>query len=102
MVIFHVEKPKTPGYAVEVEDSLLQYHQVTEVEEKIDIAAFMAMGDVLLEKKFLKNVQLVILLIKVEQIKLVLHLYNVVGRKVGAVSDYKYSKALALMIKMDI
>ena len=39
--------------------------------------------------------QLVILLKKVEQIKLDLHLYGVVGSKVGHVSDYKYSKALA-------
>ena len=38
---------------------------------------------------------LVIQLLRVEKIILVLLLYNVVGRKVGAVSDYKYSKALS-------
>ena len=45
-------------------------------------------------KKFLKNVQLVIL-VKDGGNKIGPALYNVVGRAVGGVSDYKYSKALA-------
>ena len=46
-VIFHVEKPKTPGYAVEVEQAkTVSSSTETAVEEKIDIAALMAMGDV--------------------------------------------------------
>ena len=47
-----------------------------------------------MEKKFLKNVLHVTRLSKGGKIILVLHLYNVVGRQVGVVSDYKYSKAL--------
>ena len=44
-VIFHVEKPKTPGYAVEVEEATaVSSSTETTVEEKIDIAALMAMG----------------------------------------------------------
>ena len=48
-VIFHVEKPKTPGYAVEVEQAI-KVSSSTEkvVEEKVDIASLMAMGDIAL------------------------------------------------------
>jgi cytochrome c len=44
-VIFHVEKPKTPGYAVEVEQATTVSSSTEKaVEEKIDIAALMADG----------------------------------------------------------
>ena len=46
-------------------------------------------------KKFLKNVQLVIPIVKGGKNAIGPALYNVVGRKVGAIEDYKYSKALA-------
>ena len=48
-VIFHVEKPKIPGYAVEVEQAT-KVSSSTEkvVEEKVDIASLMAMGDIAL------------------------------------------------------
>ena len=46
-------------------------------------------------KKFLKSVRHVTLLNKGGKNKIGPALYNVVGRKVGGVSDYKYSKALA-------
>jgi cytochrome c len=48
-VIFHVEKPKTPGYAVEIEQATTVSSTTEQaVEEKIDIAALMAMGDIAL------------------------------------------------------
>ena len=48
-VIFHVEKPKTPGYAVEVEQATIVSSSTEKVvEEKVDIAALMAMGDITL------------------------------------------------------
>ena len=55
-VIFHVEKPKTPGYAVEVEEATTVSSSTgTAVEEKIDIAALMAMGDVTAGEKIFKK-----------------------------------------------
>ena len=46
-VIFHVEKPKTPGYTVEVEQATtVSSSSKIAIEEKIDIAALMAMGDI--------------------------------------------------------
>ena len=55
-IIFHVEKPKTPGYAVEVEQATTVSSSVeTAVVEKIDIAALMAMGDIAAGKKIFKK-----------------------------------------------
>ena len=60
-VVFHVEKPKTPGYAVEIEQVASSSSSASEViEDKIDIAALMAMGDAISGEKIFKNVQLVI------------------------------------------
>ena len=95
-VIFHVEKPKTPGYAVEVEQAIAVTSSVeTAVVEKIDIAALMSMGDITEGKKIFKKCAACHSIIKGGKNKIGPALYNVVGRKVGGVSDYKYSKALA-------
>ena len=95
-VLFHVEKPKIPGYAVEV-DQVITVSSSTEssVEEKIDIAALMAMGDVALGEKVFKKCAACHSIVKGGKNNIGPALYNVVGRKTGAVTDYKYSKALA-------
>ena len=57
-VIFHVKKPETPGYAVEVEQvTTSALNQLLKLIEKIVDIALMAMGDLIVVKKFLKNVQ---------------------------------------------
>ena len=95
-VIFHVEKPKTPGYAVEVEEATtVSSSTETAVEEKIDIAALMAMGDVTAGEKIFKKCAACHSIVKGGKNKIGPALYNVVGRTVGGVDDYKYSKALA-------
>ena len=44
-IIFHVEKPETPGYSVDVEEVVKVSSSTKDsVEEKIDIAALMAMN----------------------------------------------------------
>jgi cytochrome c len=94
--IFQVEKPKTPGYAVEVaQTTTMSSSTKTIVEEKIDIAALMAMGDVDLGKKVFKKCAACHSIIKGGKNNIGPALYNVVGRKTGVVTDYKYSKALA-------
>ncbi|WP_440931774.1 c-type cytochrome [Candidatus Pelagibacter sp.] len=95
-VIFHVEKPKTPGYAVEVEQVSTSSISTTEAVEKvIDIAALMALGDVTSGEKIFKKCAACHSINKGGKHKIGPALYNVVGRKVGGVEDYKYSKALA-------
>ena len=95
-VIFHVEKPKTPGYAVEVEQAT-KVSSSTEkvVEEKVDIASLMAMGDIALGEKVFKKCAACHSIVKGGKNNIGPALYNVVGRKIGAVTDYKYSKALS-------
>ena len=95
-VIFHVEKPKTPGYSVEVEaaTTVASSNANTE-EEQIDIAALMAMGDIATGKKVFKKCAACHSIVKGGRNAIGPALYNVVGRKVGSIEDYKYSKALA-------
>ena len=95
-VIFHVEKPKTPGYAVEVEQVSTPSSSATAtVEEKIDIAALMAMGDLAHGEKVFKKCAACHSIIKGGKNNIGPALYNVVGRKIGIIENYKYSKALA-------
>ncbi len=95
-VIFHVEKPEKPGYAVDVEEvTRVSTSTKASVEEKVDIAALMAMGDVTIGEKVFKKCAACHSIVKDGKNNIGPALYNVVGRKTGVVSDYKYSKALA-------
>ena len=96
-VIFYVEKPDTPGYAVNVEEVSTNASKVSSetVEEKIDIAALMAMGDIATGEKVFKKCAACHSIVKGGKNNIGPALYNVVGRKVGAINDYKYSKALS-------
>ena len=95
-IVFHVEKPKTPGYAVDVEQVITASTDKSEtLEEKIDIAALMAMGDLAVGEKVFKKCAACHSIVKGGKNNIGPALYNVVGRKIGVVNDYKYSKALS-------
>ena len=95
-VIFHVKKPKTPGYSVDVEQAIAVNVSTSETaEEKIDISALMAMGDIAVGEKVFKKCAACHSIVKGGKNNIGPALYNVVGRKIGVVSDYKYSKALS-------
>ena len=96
-ILFHVEKPKTPGYVVEVEQVAATNSQSTSetTEEKIDIASLMAMGDLATGEKVFKKCAACHSIAKGGKNNIGPALYNVVGRQVGVISDYKYSKALS-------
>jgi len=94
--VFHVKKPKIPGYQVEVESQLTSgTSQTVEVIEKTDIAAVMALGDIASGEKIFKKCAACHSINKGGRNKIGPALYNVVGRAVGGVNDYKYSKTLA-------
>ena len=94
--VFHVEKPKNPGYQVEVESQLTSNSsQTVEVEEKVDIAAIMSLGDAESGEIIFKKCAACHSINKGGKNKIGPALYNVVGRTVGSVDDYKYSKTLA-------
>ena len=95
-VIFHVEKPQTPGYSVEIEAvSNTSVSSSSTDSEKIDITALMALGDIATGEKVFKKCAACHSIVKGGKNNIGPALYNVVGRKTGAVEDYKYSKALA-------
>ena len=93
-IVFHVEKPETPGYKVELDQAVSSSNLTAEVvEAKVDIAALMSMGDVASGEKIFKKCAACHSIKKGGKNNIGPALYNVVGRKVGAISDYKYSKA---------
>ena len=95
-VVFYVEKPKTAGYKVEVAEvsNSSQNAKASEVEE-IDISALLAMGNVEHGEKVFKKCSACHVLNKDGENKIGPVLYGVLGRQVAALSDYKYSKAMA-------
>jgi len=94
--IFYVKKPKNPGYQVEIESQLTSStSQADEAIEKIDIATIMALGDAVSGEKIFKKCAACHSINKGGKNKIGPALYNVVGRTVGGVDDYKYSKTLA-------
>ena len=95
-VAFHVKKPKNPGYIVEGQVQLASSTpEASEVEEKIDIVALMAQGDVTDGEKIFKKCAACHSINKGGPNKIGPALYNVIGRKVGSMEGYKYSKTLA-------
>ena len=96
-VIFHVEKPKTPSYAVDVEQAVANSAETCpeSTEEKIDIATFLAMGDIAHGEKVFKKCAACHSIVKDGPNAIGPKLWNVTNRQVGVVEDYKYSKALS-------
>ena len=96
-IIFYVEKPKTPGYAVEVDNAVNTSTKSTSetTDDKIDISSLMALGDLTHGEKVFKKCAACHSIVKGGKNNIGPALYNVVGRKVGAIDDYKYSKALS-------
>ena len=96
-IIFYVEKPKTPGYAIEVDNAVNTSTKSTSetTEDKIDISSLMALGDLTHGEKVFKKCAACHSIVKGGKNNIGPALYNVVGRKVGVVNDYKYSKALS-------
>ena len=96
-IIFYVEKPKTSGYAVNVEQVASTDAQLSidSAGEKVDIAALMAMGDLATGEKVFKKCAACHSIVKGGKNNIGPALYNVVGRQIGSVADYKYSKALS-------
>ena len=91
-IIFHVEKPKTPGYVVDVDQVVAA--STEKIEEKIDITAFMTMGDVATGEKVFKKCKSCHSIKQGGGNKIGPALWNVMFRNVGSIADYKYSKAL--------
>ena len=95
-IIFEVKKPTKPGYKIQLNDTTTtSASKEAVVEKKIDISALMAQGDVTKGEEIFKKCAACHSILKGGKNKIGPALYNVVGRKVGGVADYKYSKALS-------
>ena len=92
-IIFHTEKPDVQGYKVEIKVDTSADQAKT--ENQIDISALLAQGDRDHGKSIFKKCVACHSIAQDGGNKIGPKLYNVVGRTVGSVSDYKFSKALA-------
>ena len=97
-LVFHVDKPETPGYKVELpEDGVAKQiaEKKSETTEEIDIASLLAMGDLAHGEKVFKKCSACHVVNKGGENKIGPALYGVLGRKVAAIESYKYSSAMA-------
>ena len=92
-IVFHVEKPNTSAYKVEI--STTTSSQVSNASENVDIAALLAMGDLDHGKNIWKKCSACHSIKHGGKNKIGPALYGVIGRKVASKDDYKYSKAMA-------
>ena len=91
-LIFHVEKPNISAY--KVESSTVTATQASDSDQAVDISAFLAMGDIATGEKVFKRCKSCHSIKQGGGNKIGPALWNVMFRQVGAISDYKYSKAL--------
>ncbi len=96
-LVFHVDKPKIAGYKVELpEGNTINKASETANEEveEINISSLLSIGDVAHGEKVFKKCSACHSINKGGKNKIGPALYNVLGRQVGGVEDYKYSSAL--------
>ena len=96
-IIFKVDKLDSSAYKVELpDDSAKQISEdsTMKADDKVDISALMALGDIAHGEKVFKKCSACHSIEAGGGNKIGPALYNVVGRKIAAVEDYKYSKAL--------
>ena len=100
-VLFHVDKPKQSAYKVEgleiVTSSTTQ--EKAKIEEKVDIAKLLAMGDLAHGEIVFKKCSACHMIASDGKNMIGPNLWNVIGRKAGSVGDYKYSKAMVAYAK---
>ena len=93
-IVFQIKKPEIAGYKVEVEVANSTATQAS-ADNQIDISTFLALGNIEHGKKVFKKCAACHSINEGGGNKIGPALYSVVGKEVGGVSDYKYSKALS-------
>ena len=96
-LVFKINKPEKSNYKVEldVETAETKGDEEPVQREIVDIAALLSTGDLAHGEKVFKKCSACHSIKSGGGNKIGPALYNVVGRKVGVLDDYKYSKALA-------
>ena len=96
-IIFKVDKLDSSAYKVELPDDgakQISEENTMKADDKVDISALMALGDIAHGEKVFKKCSACHSIEAGGGNKIGPALYNVVGRKIAGVGDYKYSKAL--------
>ena len=96
-ILFHVEKPKESAYKIDgLETAQVSVTPGSEIkeEEKVDIAKLLALGDLAHGQKVFKKCSACHMIASDGKNMIGPNLWSVIGRKAGAVDDYKYSKAM--------
>ena len=94
-LIFKVNTPEKAGYAINIESQTAKVETESgEEKEEIDIATLLSMGDLAHGEKVFKKCAACHSIKSGGGNKIGPALYNVVGREIGSLNDYKYSKAL--------
>ncbi len=93
-LVFKVNKPEKAGYKVEVASVDTETKEEEIIEKEVDIASLLSMGDLSHGEKVFKKCAACHSINSGGGNKIGPALYNVVGRQIGGLSDYKYSKAL--------
>ena len=96
-VLFHVEKPKESAYKIEgLETTATQISSSSEtkVVKKVNINELLALGDAAHGEKVFKKCSACHMIASGGKNMIGPNLWGVIGRTAGAVSDYKYSKAM--------
>ncbi len=96
-LVFQVKKPNIAGYKVELPDNNTANQiseTIAEEADEIDIATLLALGDLTHGEKVFKKCSACHSINKGGENKIGPALYNVFGRQVGGITDYKYSTAL--------
>ena len=93
--LFYVEKPKQSAYKIEgIELSKTTASKEEKVEEQVDIAQLLSLGDMAHGQKVFKKCSACHMIAADGKNMIGPNLWGVLGRKVASISDYKYSKAL--------
>ena len=95
-LVFKINKPEKSNYKVEldVKSAEIKGDEEPVQREIVDIAALLSTGDLAHGEKVFKKCSACHSIKSGGGNKIGPALYNVVGRKVGVLDDYKYSKAL--------
>ena len=96
-LVYHVEKPNKSAYKVEVVK--VSSSKDSSATEAVDISALLVMGSVEHGQKIFKKCSACHSVKKGGKNKIGPALYNVLGRNMAALEDYKYSKALIVFGK---
>jgi cytochrome c len=96
-VLFHVEKLEQSAYKIEGLEVSSTNNNVKKIqeEEKVDISALLAMGDIAHGEKVFKKCSACHMIASDGKNMIGPNLWGVLGSKTASKADYKYSKALA-------